>query len=238
MSRRRIPASSTLIAVLLACRMDGARAAGSDWTSEAEAAVATAQTERGLAYLETPLAEASWSLANGDGWSLGATAAKTFHGAQAALTASVAYGWPLAAGVDAYVALGHNTYHDRGGWRYRYESARATVNAGDRLFASVTQLFHGRIHANDGSMAVPPALAKELVWRQPLATGPTLVAGVGHAAQRHRPQASYWYGNLGLAVPVGDATLEASWIATDAAARRYWGAQAGNRWVASLRRGW
>lgn len=222
-------------ALLLACQALGAAAQQVEHNSDWTAALASAQTERGLAYLDKPLAEVSWNWWTDTGWSAGASAAKTLHGPQAALSASAGYGWPLADAVDAYVALSHSDYRREGDSRYRYDNARLTVNLGDRLFASVSSVFNVHSRSAYGAMAVAGTLAKELVWRQALPDGLTLTAGIGHAAQRGPSRFSYRYGNLGLRAVLGRATLEGNWITTDSGARRYWGNQAGKRWVASVR---
>lgn len=229
--RRTSAAPFSLAALLLACQQQGASAQESAWT----VAVSSARSERGLAYLDKPLAEASWNWWSARGWSVGATAAKALHGPQAALSTSAGYSWPLASGVDAYVALSHSDYRREGDWRYRHNNVRVTVNVGDRLFASLSSLYDARSRSSYGSLPVARALARELVWRQPLPSGLTLVAGAGHASDRGPSNFSYLYGNLGLRAAVRDATFEASWITTDSGARRYWGSRAGNRWVASLR---
>lgn len=245
MHRRPMPAGPIRVAalLLLACQPTGAAAeqfptpspSSLPLSSGGSIALSSAQTERGLAYLDKPLAEASWSWWNEAGWSVGASAAKTFHGPQAALAANLGYSWQLADAVDAYFALSHSDYRRQGGWRYRYDQARFTVNLHDRLFLSVGSLFNVRSRTAYGAMPVAGTVAKELVWRQMLPAGLTLTAGAGHAAQHGPSRFSYWYGNVGLRAVLGRATLEGNWITTDSGARRYWGSQAGQRWVASVR---
>ncbi len=229
--RSPFAAQSGAAILLLTCQL------GSAWGRESAVtvAVASAQSERGLAYLDAPLAEAALSWWNERGWSAGVSGARTLRHGQSALAAHAGYGWPLATQVDAYVALGYSDYRRADHWRYRYAHLAATVNVNDRLFVSVRRLFDARMDGPYSTGPVAATVAKELVWRQPLPAGLTLVAGAGHAAQRGQGAYSYWYGNVGLRAVVRSVTLDASYIATDAEARRYWGSQAGKRWVASAR---
>lgn len=235
--RRSYPPGPLCLSALL---LGGALpAAAQEW--HAQAGLSSAQVIRGLVYIEGPLAELSGRWSNGQGWSAGATAARALDAPQASMAASAGYGWPVADGVDAYVALGRAAYRREAGWRLRYDDARVSVNLHDRLFVTLNRLFdvHGRIPAGAGYGPTYGSgeglLAKEALWRQPLPHGLSVVAGAGHAKLRGPGSRSYWYGSVGLRATVRDIDLEATFIDTGSGPARWWGAQAGQRWVGSAR---
>jgi hypothetical protein len=234
------PQGSICLSALLLASQPAAHAR--EW--ELQAGVSSAQVVRGLVYIDQPLAEVSGSWWSARGWSAGAVAAGALHAPQRSLSANAGYGWPVADGVDAYVALGHSTYRREGDWRLHYGDARFGVNVHDQLFLSVHRSFDVRMSRpfdattgqyGGGTGPVAGTLAKEAVWRQPLPHALTLLAGVGHASVRASAGLSYWYGSVGVRAALGRADLEATWIDTGGGPARWWGAQAGKRWVGSVR---
>jgi hypothetical protein len=196
----------------------------------------TAQVDRGRAYIDRPLAEASASYYSEQGWFGGVSASSTLHGEhQSGLSGFAGYARPLADDLTAQLALSRHRYRGRMGVRYDYDEATLTLNYRDRLFVSVSRLFD--------VVAVYPyapemhghAMVGEAVWRQPLPHGLSLLAGVGHTSARMPGRVGYLYGNLSLTAPVGKAKVEVSYIATDAEAKRSYGSRAANRWVGSVR---
>jgi uncharacterized protein (TIGR02001 family) len=113
--------------------------------------------------------------------------------------------------------------------RYRHDELGATLAYRDLLYLSAAVLRRARGGSNGNRNSV----AYDIVARHALPAALTANAGLGRL---DTPGSSfgYAYGHLGLGAQWGATQAQLSYIATDTAAKRRFGAAASNRWTASL----
>ena len=174
-----------------------------------------------------------------DPWFLGLSAESIRHrpdpSAGAELIAYGGYQLPLADSWSAVVELRHYDYPGNSQRsRYDYDELSAAVSWQQRLTLAVIaspDTYAAARYERYGSGA---AFAAELSAEQPLPHALSAEAGVGYYDLQQEVGAGYAYWDLGLSRQWSSWELALRYVGTDAIARHLFGAEAGDRIIASL----
>jgi hypothetical protein len=148
------------------------------------------------------------------------------------LTERVGYAWSLSDDWAAQLGYSRYSYPFASSLRpFGHDEIGTTFAYRDLAFMSIAAL--RKAHASDDDDRW--SLAYDLVGRLPLRPGLAMTAGVGHEDHRRQAGFGYTYGHVGLGARVDAAQLEVSYILTDNTAKTRFGANASNRWTASLK---
>lgn len=220
-------ASLLFVAVPAACM---------DWQFEVGAG--THLIRRGVTYSDEGFVQARASAYAGNGWFVGISGANVrpepySRGLQ--VLADLGYGWPLADGWEAQLAVTHYDYLGHAPLRaFKYDDLTLTVDYKDLIFFSVAASPNNAFLLADDRIMRGKTVSYDLVLRYPLTPGWIAHAGVGHATVRTSLGSGYTYGDVGISRQVGRMQAGISYIATGSAAKERFGPSASNRWVASM----
>lgn len=207
-----------------------------DWQFELGAG--THLIRRGVSYSDDAFVQARASAYAGNGWFVGISGANVRpspyrKGVQ--ILADAGYGWPLADGWEAQVAVTHYDYLGHAELRvFKYDDLTLTIDYKDLVFFSVAVSPNNAFLMANGQIATGKTVSYDLVLRYPLTLGWSAHAGIGHATLRTSPGPGYVYGDAGVSRQFGRMQASISYIATDSTAKARFGQTGSNRWVASL----
>ncbi|MBX6421384.1 MAG: hypothetical protein IRZ06_10345 [Nevskia sp.] len=174
------------------------------------------------------------------GWFVGLAAASVKRGRGQDVTAELnpylGFAWALDSDWSARLAYVHYAYPFNAPHRlYDYDELGGTLAWRDRAFLTVAASPDTGVETTRGTAAGRAALAYNLGVHQPLPGAFSVNAGVGYYDLRWAIGTGYVYWNAGFGYDRGRLHLDASYIGTNAVARRlYYDELAVNRWVVSL----
>lgn len=207
-----------------------------DWQFELGAG--THLIRRGVSYSDEGFIQGRASAYVGNGWFVGISGANVRpapyrRGLQ--VLADLGYGWPIADGWEAQLAVTHYDYLGHARLRaFKYDDLTLTVDYRDLVFFSVAASPNNAFLTADGRIMTGKTVSYDLVLRYPFMTGWSVHAGIGHATLRTSPGPGYAYGDVGISRQYDRMQASVSYIATDGTAKARFGPAASNRWVASL----
>lgn len=205
-----------------------------DWQFDLGAG--TNRVRRGVAYGDDPFVQARASAYAGNGWFFGVSGAnvRTTHSGLEVI-ADAGYGWPLADGWEAQLAVSHYDYHGNARLRrFRYDDLTLTLDYRDVLFVSVTGSPNTAFLIGNGQIRTGKTVSWDLILRYPFLPGWSATAGIGYSRLEAFPEFGYLYGNAAVGWQIGQMQVNLSYIATDSTAKVRFGTAAENRWVASI----
>jgi len=132
---------------------------------------------------------------------------------------------------QARVGLQHFGYPFDAAWSgFAYDELTVGMGWADQWVASVSVLRH----ADDYAAGSRYSMSWDAVGRLPLRPGVALAAGIGYHDLHRRWGYGYVYGHAGLGLRLGPASLDLAYTMTDATAKARFGANAADRWTASV----
>lgn len=142
-------------------------------------------------------------------------------------------GWlaPLSADWVATASVQRIAYPFDPEWRgFAYDELSVGLAYADLAVGSVSLLRHADEDGSGGRTST----AFDLVGRYPLGHGLAASAGVGYHDLQRRYGYRYAYGHAGLGLRRGSASLDLAYTLTDATAKARLGANAADRWTATV----